>query len=140
MKVPKPFSIALISMCISLYGLYAQDTINHLIISEIRFDGYTHAYVELTNMHPTDSVFLGDFIYQIPFNLEFVQEGDDVRIAPGEYLSSFRTLVLPEKKLAPGASLSYSECTGRLEWYWSKTCSARSFTWPCNACRFFQSL
>ena len=43
--------------------LNAQDTIRHLLITETRFDNWTYAYTELTNMSETETVNLADFTY-----------------------------------------------------------------------------
>jgi hypothetical protein len=98
------FATLILAMASS--GLFAQDTIKHLIISELRWDGWAYFYVEYTNMHPTDSVWLGDFKYQNfrDKNCQFVQDGEEVRMveAPGNQWER-----LPDKMLPPGESFVY---------------------------------
>ena len=43
--------------------LNAQDTIRHLLITETRFDTWTYAYTEFTNMSETETVDLSEFVY-----------------------------------------------------------------------------
>jgi hypothetical protein len=89
-------------------GAIAQDTIRHLVISEIRCDILNHTYVELTNMHETDSVYLGDFAWHSfgspgPF---FVKDREEVRLIPDQglpYLPAYGWW-LPDKMLGPGES------------------------------------
>lgn len=87
----------------------AQDTIRHLIISEIRHDLWSHFYVEFTNMHPTDPVFLGEFVYYAlrDQNLMYVQEGDEVVIAEGQTLRNSSVQRLPDQWLAAGESFVF---------------------------------
>lgn len=59
-------------------SLWSQDTIRNLVISEARYDGGPHAYIELTNMG-SQSIELSQFTYStVRQDLLFKQEGNDV--------------------------------------------------------------
>ena len=55
-------------------------TVRHLVISEVRVNQWTHAYVEFTNMSTTETVDLSEFSYSLLRDNypNVTKEGDEV--------------------------------------------------------------
>lgn len=85
--------------------LNAQDTVRHLVISEVRVNNWTHAYVELTNMSTTETVDLSEISYAMLRDNypTVIKEGDEVIFTPGQELWENSTMRLAGE-LAPGES------------------------------------
>ncbi len=85
--------------------LNAQDTIRHLLITETRFDRWTYAYTEFTNMSETETVDLSEFVYGLlrDNGPSFTLENDVVYLA--EVIDTIGGSVMRlHGMLAPGES------------------------------------